>query len=250
MKRLTGKVCLVTGTSRGIGKETAGLFASEGATVYAHAREEGSIDAWCGQLQQKHGVQVNALYFDLTDSARIKEAVRKIKTDAGRMDVLVNNAGMVTNELLGMIDLNAMKRMFDVNVFGLTELTQYITTKFMMRQKTGSVINISSVVGVEGSRGQIAYSASKGAVVALTKSMAKELAPYQVRVNAVAPGMTDTERIQATVHDLYKGQIPEIGMGRLASTRDIANACLYLASDESAYVTGQVLAVGGGFIPS
>lgn len=246
MKRLENKVCLITGTSRGIGKQIAEVFASEGAFVYAHARKEGSIDSWCGQLQQEYGARMIPLYFDLKDSAGIKAAAFKIRKEAGRIDVLVNNAGIVTNELIGMIDIKSMKEMFDVNVFGLTELMQMVATKFMIRQKSGSIINISSIVGVEGSRGQAAYSASKGAVIALTKSAAKELAPYQIRVNSVAPGMTDTERIQVTIREMYKGKIPEIGMGRLASTNDIAQACLYLASDESSYVTGQILTVSGG----
>lgn len=246
MKRLENKVCLITGTSRGIGKQIAEVFASESAFVYAHARKEGSIDSWCRQMQQEYSTHMIPLYFDLTDSAGIKAAASKIRKEAGRIDVLVNNAGMVTNELIGMIDIKTMKEMFDVNVFGLTELMQLVTTKFMIRQKSGSIINISSIVGVEGSRGQAAYSASKGAVISLTKSAAKELAPYQIRVNSVAPGITDTERIQGTIKEIYKGKLPEIGMGRLASTNDIAQACLYLASEESAYVTGQILTVAGG----
>lgn len=250
MKRLQDKVCLVTGTSRGIGQKIVETFASEGAKVYAHVRGEADAFEWHQRGQEISGTEITPICFDMTDSAGIKEAVRRIKKEDGRVDVLVNNAGMVTNELIGMIDIGKMKEMFDVNVFGLTELTQLVATKFMLRQKSGSIINISSVVGLEGSRGQAAYSASKGAVISLTKSAAKELAPHQIRVNSVAPGMTDTERIQETVQEMYKGQIPEIGMGRLANTRDIADACLYLASDESAYVTGQILVVGGGFIPS
>lgn len=246
MERLQDKICLVTGASRGIGQKTAEVFAAEGAVVYAHARTMGCLDGWCSAQRQENGWDISPIYFDIADSAQIKEAVKKLRKEAGRVDVLVNNAGMVTNELIGMIDIGKMKAMFDVNVFGLTELTQYVVTKFMMRQGSGSIINISSVVGAEGSRGQAAYSASKGAVIALTKSMAKELAPHQVRVNSVAPGMTDTGRIQAAIKELYKEKIPEIGMGRLASTEDIANACLYFASDESSYVTGQILIVGGG----
>lgn len=246
MKRLENKVCLITGTSRGIGKQIAEVFASEGGFIYAHARKEGSIDSWCRQMQQEYDVQMVPLYFDLKDSVGIKGAACQIKKATGRIDVLVNNAGLVTNELIGMINIKTMKEMFDVNVFGLTELMQLVATKFMIRQKGGSIINISSMVGVEGSRGQVAYSASKGAVISLTKSAAKELAPYQIRVNSVAPGITDTERIQGTIKEIYKGKLPEIGMERLASTNDIAQACLYLASDESAYVTGQILTVAGG----
>lgn len=248
MGQLQDKVCMVTGASRGIGREIVSCFASEGAEIYAHARTPGSIDSWCQELQLQHGRRVTPVYFDLKDSNEMKEAIRKIRRESGRIDVLVNNAGMVTNELMGMIDRNRMREMFEVNVFGLTELMQYVVTKFMMRQKSGSIINLASLVAVEGCSGQIAYSASKGAVISLTRSAAKELAQHQIRVNAVAPGITDTERIQTTIKETYKGKIPDIGMGRLATTKDIAQACLYFASEQSSYVTGQILTVAGGMI--
>lgn len=233
---LNGKICLVTGASRGIGKAIAERFAEEGAVVYANAREEGSIV----------GSQAVPLYFDVTDSTAVKQAVMRVKKEHGRIDVLVNNAGMVSNELLGMIAKDRMRDMFEVNVFGLIELTQIVATRMMMKQKSGSIINISSIAGVEGSKGQASYSASKGAVIAFTKSAAKELAPYQIRVNCVAPGMVDTERLQVTIKERYKNVMPKIGMGRLASPADIAGACLYFASGASEYTTGQVLTVAGG----
>ncbi len=248
MRMLENKTCLITGTSRGIGQKIAEVFASEGASVYAHARKEGSIDEWCDELHKKYGTEVRPVYFDLTDSAGIRSAMQTIKRAKAPLDVLVNNAGLVSNELIGMIDLNKTKEMFAVNVFALIELTQWVTTKFMMRQKRGSVVNISSIVGVEGSRGQAAYSASKGAVISFTKSAAKELAPYNIRVNSVAPGMTSTERIKSTIDEMYHGKMPDIGMGRLADKKDIADACLYFASDQSSYVTGQVLTIGGGIV--
>lgn len=248
MGLLDNKICMITGASRGIGKETVRCFAQEGADIYAHARTPGSIDGWCEELQHQCGGRIMPIYFDLTDSGGIKEAVRRIKKESGRIDVLVNNAGMVTNELMGMIDISRMREMFEVNVFGLTELMQYVVAKFMIRQKSGSIINLASLVAVEGCSGQIAYSASKGAVISLTRSAAKELASHQIRVNAVAPGITDTERIQATIKETYKGEIPDIGMGRLATTKDIAQACLYFASEQSSYVTGQILTVAGGMI--
>lgn len=249
MGLLENKICMITGASRGIGKETVRCFALEGADVYAHARTPGSIDQWCEELQRQCSGRITPVYFDLKDSDGIKEAIRRIKKDSGRIDVLINNAGMVTNELMGMIDISRMREMFEVNVFGLTELMQYVVTKFMIRQKSGSIVNLASLVAVEGCSGQIAYSASKGAVISLTRSAARELAQHQIRVNAIAPGITDTERIQTTIKETYKGKLPDIGLGRLASTKDIAQACLYFASEQSSYVTGQVLTVGGGMIP-
>lgn len=246
---LKNKVCLITGTSRGIGQSTAERFAQEGAIVYANARTEDSLSEWSERVNKESEGVVIPLYFDVTDSAAIKQAVMQIKKEQGRMDVLVNNAGMVTNELLGMISKDKTREMFEINVFGLLELTQLIATRFMMKQKSGSIINMASMVGLEGSRGQIAYSASKGAVIALTKSMAKELAEHNVRVNAIAPGMIGTERLQNTIKNIYKDNIPEIGMGRLGTPEEIADACIYFASDFSTYTTGQILAVAGNMIP-
>lgn len=247
MKILENKVCLITGANRGIGAQILETFAAEGAEVYAHARVEGSMDDKCEELRKKYGIKAIPLYFDLTNSHEIKKAAKTIKEKSSRVDVLVNNAGIVSIELIGMINLDQMRKMFDVNVFGLVELTQLIASKFMLKQKSGSIINISSIVGVEGSRGQTAYSASKGAVIAITKSAAKELAPYQIRVNSVAPGMTATDRVKVSCKKNMTAEFETVGMGRLASREDIANACLYFASDMSNYVTGQIMTVSGGY---
>lgn len=244
---LKDKVCLVTGTSRGIGQKIAEKFAGEGGIVYANARSEGCLEEWAKQITAQATGQIIPIYFDMTKSEEIRQAVMWLKKEQGRIDVLVNNAGMIVNEVLGMISIDKMREMFEVNVFGLMALTQLISTRFMMKQKSGSIVNIASVVGVEGSRGQIAYSASKGAVIALTKSMAKELAPHNVRVNAVAPGMTSTDRLNVAIKDVYKDNIPPIGMGRLGTPENVADACLHFASEQSSYTTGQVLVVGGGY---
>ncbi len=246
---LENKICLVTGTSKGIGRCIAETFASEGATVYANARTEGCLEEWADLANRNAAGRIIPIYFDLSKSDEIKRAVLRLKKEKAPVDVLVNNAGIVRNEVLGMISMEKTKEMFDVNVFGLLELSQYIAVQFMKRQKRGSIVNISSVVGVEGSRGQTAYSASKGAVLSITKSMAKELAPDGIRVNAVAPGMIGTERLKATIKDEYRGRIPEIGMGRLGTPEEVAGACLYLASDLSTYTTGQVLEIGGVMEP-
>ncbi len=242
---LTDKVCLITGTSRGIGQKIAERFAEEGGIVYANARKNGCLEEWSSQVNERVAGIVEPIYFDVANTAEVKNAVMRLKKEQGRVDVLVNNAGMVTNELLGMIGKDTVRTMFETNVFGLLDLTQYISTKFMMKQKRGSIINMASIVGVEGSKGQIAYSASKGAVIAMTKSMSKELAAYNVRVNAVAPGMIETDRIKATIKTVYKDNIPEIGMERLGTPLEVADACLYFASEQAAYTTGQILVVGG-----
>ncbi len=243
---LSAKICLVTGTSRGIGRTIAENFASEGGIVYSNARTEGVLDDWAYKVNSHSPGQIIPVYFDIKNSSQIRDTILKIKKEQGRFDVLVNNAGIVQNELLGMISIGKMKEMFDVNVFGLMELSQLVATKFMMKQRDGSIVNIASIVGVEGSSGQIAYSASKGAVISMTKSMSKELAPYNIRVNAVAPGMIETERLNVTIKNQYKENIPPLGMGRMGTTKEISDACLYFSSDLSSYTTGQILVVGGG----
>lgn len=241
------KVCLVTGTSRGIGREIAERFAEAGGFVYASARQEGSLEDWADAVNTRVAGKISPIYFDMTNTAAVKQAVVRIKKEQGRLDVLVNNAGVVYNGTLGMVPMDRVREMFDVNVFGLLDLSQLVATRLMMKQKSGSIVNIASIVGVEGSRGQVAYSASKGAVIAMTKSMAQELAPYQIRVNAVAPGMIDTGRLHVKIKEEYSDNVPPIGMGRLGNVGDIADACLYFASDMASYTTGQVMVVGGGY---
>lgn len=244
---ITEKVCLVTGSSRGIGRSIAETLADAGATVYATARNDGCLDEWADTLNKSVNGKIKPVYFDITNSEEIKKAVSYIKTDAGRIDVLVNNAGRINNEILGMTSIEEMRQMFDVNVFGLFELTQLVAMKIMKRQKSGSIINIASITAVEGSKGQVAYSASKGAVISMTKSMSKELAPYNIRVNAIAPGIIETEKIKASIKTEYKDIIPPIGVGRMGVPKDVANTCLYLAADLSEYVTGQTIVVSGGY---
>lgn len=241
---LNDKICLITGAGRGIGKEITKLFLEEGAIVLANVRQENALDDLKTKYNQDEQKLVTVC-FDLEDLASIKNAVFKIRKTYKKIDVLVNNAGVVSNETIGMISVEQMKKMFDVNVFGMMELTQTIISRFMVRQKSGSVINITSMVAVDGCKGQVAYSASKGAVVSITKSLAKEVADRNIRVNAVAPGIIETERIHNTIENVYKGNIPHIGMGRLGTPADIAHACLYFASDMSGYTTGQILGVHG-----
>jgi 3-oxoacyl-[acyl-carrier protein] reductase len=244
---LNRKICLITGTSQGIGKRIAELFVEEGGTVYANARKEGCLEEWAKKVNSAGKGTVIPLYFDITIVEQVRKSILKLKKDEGRVDVLVNNAGMVSNDILGMISLDKARKMFEVNVFGLLELSQLIATRFMMGQREGSIINIASIVGIEGSRGQTAYSASKGAVIALTKSMSKELAPYNVRVNAIAPGMIQSERLRVNVKGEYKDKADAIGMGRLGEACEVAGGCLYFASKLSNYTTGQVLAINGGY---
>ena len=244
MGMLDGKVCLITGTSRGIGAKTVERFAEEGAVVYANARNEGCIDAFCNELSEKNNTIVKPLYFDVRDESASKKMVLQIKKEQGRIDVLVNNAGIMKDALIGMIPRSLMQEIYETNVFGVMNMMQLVT-KVMMFQKSGSIINLSSIVGIEGNAGQLVYSATKGAVAAMTKTASKELAEKGIRVNAVAPGMIDTEMFRSIGDEKINEHLSHIRMGRLGSAEEVADVILFLASDLSRYVTGEIVGVNG-----
>lgn len=246
-RMLAGKVALITGTNRGIGRALVEVFASHGAIVYANARKTGSMDAVAAELAEKYATPIMPVYFDMTDAAALRLAFMRIQQEHKRLDVLVNNAGIMRDALIGMVSVELLQEVFCVNVFAVIHAIQY-ATKFMARQKSGSIINIASIVGVNGNAGQIAYSASKGAVLSLTKTAAKELAPLGIRVNAIAPGMIDTAMLRSIGESRVQSYVANIRMGRLGTPTDVANTALYLASDLSPYVTGQVIGVDGAAI--
>lgn len=241
---LKNKVCFVSGSSRGIGREITRTFAENQATVYANIRKEGILDEWLATLPGDISKNIIPVVLDVRDSKALRDILIRMKKESGRVDVWVNNAAVAYNEAIGMISKEHVKEMFEINVYPVIESIQ-LAARIMMRQKSGSIINISSIVGVEGDAGQMAYSATKGAVISMTKSAAKELASHQIRVNSVAPGLTQTDLMEQTDVKLLEGRITNIGMGRVAKPQDIANTCLYLASDLSSYVTGQIIGVNG-----
>lgn len=240
---MEGKVCLVTGAGRGIGKAIARLLSDSGALVYCNATSSASL-AW---TQEPADSGLISLPFDVTDPEACRQAMIRIKQESGRLDVLINNAGIEYNELIGFFDRAHRDHMFQVNVYAPMELIQ-LASRLMKRQGAGSIINITSKVGIYGNPGQLVYSATKGALIALTKSAAKELAGSGIRVNAVAPGLTKTEMMTQADPEHLKARIDRIGMGRLAEPADIAGTCLFLASDLSEYLTGQIIEVDGSTI--
>lgn len=244
---LENKVCLVTGAAQGIGKAIAAHFAAEGALVYACDRIPGKIEEWMQAGSGDEKTKVVPVYFDLTDVAEVKKVVTEIYRKEGRIDALVNNAGVVINKRIGMIAPPEIEQMFRVNVFAVIELVQ-LAARLMGRRGSGSIVNIASVTAVVGSPGQMVYSATKGAVISLTKSAAKELASQGIRVNAVAPGMVKTERFAELYEadgDKIDARIQKIALGRLGTPGDIAEACAFLASDRASYISGQILGVDG-----
>lgn len=239
---LKDKVCVVTGAAQGIGRAIALRMLGDGAVVYGCDRAPGSMEETGSANTNFH-----PLYFDVTDASAAKAAMMQVKKEQGRIDVLVNNAGVVFNKKIGMIVRGETELMFRVNVIAVIELTQLVS-RIMARNGGGSIVNIASVTAVLGSAGQSAYSATKGAVISFTKSSAKELAPLGIRVNAVAPGIVKTERFEELYEasgDKIDTRIGRIALGRLGSPEDIADAVSFLASDRASYISGQILGVDG-----
>lgn len=244
---LENKVCIITGAAQGIGRGIADRFAADGAVVYACDMREGTMDDWAKESSERNETRVIPMCFDVSDAAAVKTAMMGIFKAEGHIDALVNNAGVVFNKKIGMIVRPETELMFRVNVIAVIELVQLVS-RLMSRTGGGSIVNIASVTAVLGSPGQSAYSATKGAIISFTKSAAKELAPLGIRVNAVAPGIVKTERFA----ELYESdgakidqRISRIGLGRLGMPEDIANACAFLASDRSSYISGEILGVNG-----
>ncbi len=242
---LKDKVIIVTGAGRGIGQAMATVFAQNGAVVYATDVREGSVEAWNAGVNETAAGEVRPLYFNIASEQEAKAAVMQVKKACGHIDGLVNNAGVEFNELIGMISHDNMEKMFSVNVFGTINMLQIVSRVMARQENGGSIVNIASMTALRGNRGQLVYSATKGAVVSLTKSAAKELADKKIRVNAIAPGLTNTAMMQQADPEKLQSRIANICMGRLAEPEDIARACLFMLSDLSAYVSGQVLAVDG-----
>ncbi|MEU4423073.1 SDR family NAD(P)-dependent oxidoreductase [Actinoplanes sp. NPDC024001] len=245
---LTGKVALVTGSTRGIGWCTAQLLAAHGATVIVNGRTDAdAVQARAGELESTYARPAAGVVCDVADPDEIRGTYQLIFREHGRLDVLVNNAGILDDALLGMVSDDMIERSFRVNTFGAIHHLQ-AAARLMQRKKRGSIVNLSSIIGVVGNEGQTVYSATKSALIGLTKSAAKELAPHQIRVNAIAPGFIDTDMTRALPPEKFEERAAGIKMGRTGTPEDIARSVLFFASDMSTYVTGQVLGVDGGML--
>ena len=246
MKLLENKIALITGAGRGIGRVIAEQFAQDGATVYVNDLQIGDMEEWAADCSARNKVKV-PICFDVTDSSAMKSALMTIYKTEGRIDCVVNNAAIIANQKLGMVTKYLLEKMYSVNVFSLIDMLQ-IASRLMTRTGGGCFVNIASITGVVGSPGQVAYSSSKGAVIAITKSAAKELSPQQIRVNAVAPGIIKTERFEELYEangDKIDNRISRIALGRLGTPQDVANAVSFLASDRASYISGHILGVDG-----
>ena len=245
MKRFENKIVLVTGAGRGIGASIAKRFASEGAEVIvnysgndeAAQKTVDEITATGGQAQ-KYKCSVN-------DSESVKVMIDEIIKEFGRIDILVNNAGITKDGLMLRMTDEDFDRVIDVNLKGTFNCTKYVS-RYMLKQKSGKIINISSVVGLSGNAGQVNYSASKAGIIGITKSAAKELSSRGITVNAVAPGYVDTDMTKVLSDTIRNEILKNIPLQRMGNVEDISNCVAFLASEDASYITGQVISVDGG----
>lgn len=245
---LNGKVTFVTGSTRGIGWASAQILAQHGATVILNGTSNSDLlNQRVEEIKNLHGVEADRFLGDVGDPAAVKECYASIFKKYKRLDILVNNAGIMEDSLLGMITLQNIEKTFRVNVSGVILNMQY-AARLMARNQSGSIINLSSIVGRFGNAGQVVYGGSKAAVIGITLSAAKELAPMNIRVNAIAPGFIDTDMVRQLPRDKFEERLQSIKMKRIGTPEDIAKAVLFFASDLSSYVTGQVLGVDGGML--
>lgn len=245
MSHLQGKTAIVTGGSRGIGRAICIALAQEGANVvtcYAHGAEGAEETV---KMCQEYGVKAEAVKADVADNEDVSAMITKVKSEYGSVDILVNNAGITKDNLILKMNEDDFNQVIDTNLKGAFLCIQNVA-KIMLKQKSGKIINITSVVGVSGNAGQANYAASKAGLIGLTKSVAKELGSRGITVNAVAPGFIETDmtaKLPAEVVDEMKKSIPMKSMGQV---EDVANLVAFLASDNARYITGQVVCVDGG----
>ncbi|MFY9655514.1 MAG: glucose 1-dehydrogenase [Methylocystis sp.] len=243
---LAGRVAVVTGSSRGIGKAIAEALAAHGAAVILNANRDAEATARAAsELSGRYNVPVTYVLGDIAKPETSANLAKAALTQHKRLDVWVNNAGVLIDALIGMIPQQDVDKTLGANVAGVLYGTQ-AAARVMQRRNSGSIVNLTSIIGRFGNEGQLVYGASKAAVIGATLSAAKELAPKNIRVNAIAPGFIETDMIKNLSLEKRAERVASIRIGRIGTPEDIANTALFLASDLSSYVTGQVIGVDGG----
>jgi 3-oxoacyl-[acyl-carrier protein] reductase len=236
---LKGQVALITGATRGIGAGIATMFAKAGATVWVAGRNAEQACAAAATLTGAHSVVL-----DVTDPASVKAAIMTIRKTSGGLDTLVNNAGVMHTATIATTTVADLDDMLDTNIKGAFLCAQ-LASRLMIGKRAGAIINIASIMGRTGAPGLSAYAASKAGIIGMTRAMAKELAPHNIRVNALAPGFIETDLTADITGDARQAALANIGLGRFGTVADVAAAAVFLASPASAYITGQVLGVDG-----
>lgn len=243
--RLKDKVAIITGGARGIGKKISQTFLKEGASVYIFDVNEEEGARTVGELQPAYDGKVIFFKVDITDEKSVEQSIEKIIEAEGRIDILVNNAGITRDNLILRMSLEDWKKVIDINLTGAFICSKH-TVKYMVKNRSGKIINISSIVGVHGNAGQSNYSSSKAGIIGLTKTLARELAGRNILVNAIAPGYIETEMTEKLSDKIKEKLMEQIPTGRLGSVDDVAKTALFLASDDSNYITGTVINLDGG----
>ncbi len=244
--RLINKVAIVTGSARGIGFAIAQQIAKEGATVIIADVNPETIEQAVSKLQAQE-LKAEGFRLDVTNSTEVESVFKQIKDKFGSIDILVNNAGITKDTLIMKMKEQDWDAVINVNLKGTFICTQKVS-KYMLSQRAGSIINIASVIGIMGNAGQANYAASKGGIISLTKSTAKEFASRNIRANAVAPGFIETEMTALLPADVVQKYAESIPLRKMGQPADVANLCVFLASEEASYITGQTIQVDGGLI--
>ena len=245
MKLLENKTALITGASRGIGRSHALLFAEEGANIiFTDLKQNEQSDSLVAELRAK-GVRADFVASNASDFAQAQEVAAWVTENYGRLDILVNNAGITRDQLILRMSVEDWNLVMDVNLRSVFNYTKAFAP-MMMKQRSGSIINISSIVGLNGNAGQCNYAASKAGIIGFTRSIAKELGSRGIRCNAVAPGFIETPMTQQLPEDVRKDWMKQIPLRRGGLDTDVAHVSLFLASDLAGYVTGQVISCDGG----
>lgn len=244
--KLKGRVSLITGGARGIGKEIAILFGKEGSKIAICDININEALKTKEELSQQL-IEIEAFEVDVSVYSQVEEMINKILDKFGKVDILVNNAGITRDNLILRMSEAEWDKVIEVNLKGTFNCIKAVS-KAMLKQKYGRIINIASVVGIMGNPGQANYSASKGGIIALTKTVAKELGSRNINVNAVAPGFIATDMTKVLPEEIKQKMLAQIPMGRFGLPEEVAKVCLFLASDDSSYITGQTIVVDGGML--
>jgi len=247
LKSLKNKNVIITGCNKGIGKSTLENFAKYGANIFACVRSDSSeFKKFISNLKKKYKVKIYIIKLDLLKKSSISNCANEILKVSKDIDILVNNAGILFNSLFQMTSEKQLQEMFQVNYFGQIYLTQIISRR-MVKNKKGNIIFVSSTSGINGDYGRFAYSSSKAAILSSIKTLAKELSDYNIRVNAISPGLTETDlMLSNTKQNIIKLEVEKILLKRVATTNEISDVILFLASEKSSYVNGQNIIVNGG----
>ena len=241
------KVAMITGATRGIGKQIALTLANEGYNIVLNYRTENDeLKQLKNEIESKN-VKCLAVQGDVTNFEDCKQMIESAIKEFGKIDILVNNAGITKDMLLARMKEEDFKQVIDVNLVGTFNMTKNVIS-YMMKARNGRIINISSVVGIAGNAGQTNYSASKAGIIGFTKSLAKEVASRNILVNAVAPGFIETNMTDVLKQEVKDEIAKNIPLKRMGTPKDVANVVMFLASEDSSYITGQVISVDGGMI--